>query len=51
VLDLAISQFLAGEINRDQTMKQITDGWEELTNKAGRDKQLAAYKASLGVVK
>ena len=30
-------------------MKQITDGWEEITNTEGRDTQLAAYKASLGV--
>ncbi len=51
VLDTAISQFLAGEINRDQAMKQIYDGWEEITNEVGRDKQLASYKASLGVVK
>jgi multiple sugar transport system substrate-binding protein len=51
VLDTAVSQFLAGEITRDQTMKQIYDGWEEITNEIGRDKQLASYKATLGVVK
>jgi multiple sugar transport system substrate-binding protein len=51
VLDTAIAQFLSGEINRDQAMKQISDGWEEITNQEGRDKQLAAYKASLGVTK
>jgi len=50
-LDLAISQFLSGEIDRDQAMKQISDGWEEITNEVGRDKQLAAYKASLGVTR
>ena len=49
VLDKAVSQFLAGEISRDDAMKQITDGWEQITNQEGRDKQLAAYKASLGV--
>ncbi len=49
VLDQAVSQFLAGEIDRDTAMKQINDGWEEITNTEGRDKQLAAYKASLGV--
>jgi multiple sugar transport system substrate-binding protein len=49
VLDTAVSQFLAGEISRDDAMKQIEDGWEEITNAEGRDKQLAAYKASLGV--
>jgi multiple sugar transport system substrate-binding protein len=51
VLDKAISQFLAGELTRDQCMKQITDGWEEITNELGRDKQLQAYKGSLGVQK
>jgi multiple sugar transport system substrate-binding protein len=49
VLDTAVAQFLAGEINRDDAMKQIENGWEEITNAEGRDKQLAAYKASLGV--
>ncbi len=49
ILDKAVSQFLAGEISRDEAMQQITDGWEETTDQAGRDKQLAAYKASLGV--
>ena len=29
--------------------KQIYDGWEQITDKEGRDKQLTAYKASLGV--
>jgi multiple sugar transport system substrate-binding protein len=49
VLDKAVSQFLAGEISRDEAMKQITDGWEEITDQEGRDKQKAAYNASLGV--
>ena len=49
VLDKAVAQFLAGEISRDEAMTQITNGWEEITNAEGRDKQLAAYKASLGV--
>jgi multiple sugar transport system substrate-binding protein len=49
VLDKAVSQFLAGEISRDDAMKQITDGWEEITDQEGRDKQKASYNASLGV--
>ena len=51
VLDKAVAQFLAGELTRDQAMKQITDGWEEITNGEGRDKQLQAYKDSLGVTR
>jgi multiple sugar transport system substrate-binding protein len=48
VLDTAMSQYLAGETNLDQFQKQVNDGWEALTNELGRDKQLAAYKGSLG---
>jgi len=49
VLDKALAQFLAGEISRDDAMQQVYDGWEEITNREGRDTQLAAYQASLGV--
>lgn len=49
VLDQAVSQFLAGELTTEQTMKQIEDAWNSKTDELGRDKQLAAYKASLGV--
>jgi multiple sugar transport system substrate-binding protein len=51
VLDKAVAQFLAGEISRDEALQQIEDGWEETTNAEGRDKQLEAYKASLGVTR
>jgi multiple sugar transport system substrate-binding protein len=51
VLDKAVAQFLAGELTREAAMKQITDGWEQITDQQGRDKQLAAYKASLGVTR
>jgi multiple sugar transport system substrate-binding protein len=49
VLDTGLAQFLAGELNADQTMKQIEAGWEKLTNDQGRDKQKQAYAASLNV--
>ena len=49
ILDLAVSQFLAGELTREETMQQIYDGWEELTDELGRDDQLAAYRATLGI--
>jgi multiple sugar transport system substrate-binding protein len=32
-------------------MKEIEDGWNAKTDELGRDKQLAAYKATLGVKK
>jgi multiple sugar transport system substrate-binding protein len=49
VLDLALSQFAAGEIDRDEAIQQIYDGWEEITNELGREDQLAAYRGTLGV--
>jgi multiple sugar transport system substrate-binding protein len=49
VLDTGLAQFLAGELNADQTIKQIEAGWEKLTNDQGRDKQKQAYAASLNI--
>jgi multiple sugar transport system substrate-binding protein len=49
VLDTALAQFLAGELSRDAAMKQITDGWNKITDKVGRDKQRTAYAASLNI--
>lgn len=49
VLDTAIAKLLAGQITIEQAMKEINDGWEAITNELGRDDQLKAYRASLGV--
>ena len=49
VLDQAVSQFLAGELTREECMQQIYDGWEELTDELDREEQLAAYRATLGI--
>jgi multiple sugar transport system substrate-binding protein len=49
VLDTALAQFLAGEIDRDQAMKQIEDGWNRITDKEGRDEQGESYTASLNI--
>ncbi|MBC8449877.1 MAG: extracellular solute-binding protein [Chloroflexi bacterium] len=51
VLDTTISQFLAGELTKEEAMQQIYNGWEELTEEIGREGQLAAYRATLGVTK
>ncbi len=48
VLDTAIARLLAGEIDKAAAMRAIEQGWEEITEELGRDKQLAAYKASIG---
>lgn len=51
VLDRALSQFLAGELNAAQTMDQIFNGWEEVTEAEGRDAQLKAYRLTLSIDK
>ena len=51
VLDLAISQYLAGELDAEGAATAIEEGWEELTEQFGREEQKAAYTATLGVTK
>ena len=51
VLDTAIAQYLAKELDEAGTEKAIQDGWNSITDQVGKDKQLAAYVASLGVAK
>ena len=47
--DTAIAQFLAGELTSEEAMQQMFDGWQQLTDQIGRDKQAQAYADSLGV--
>jgi multiple sugar transport system substrate-binding protein len=49
VLDTALAQFLAGELDRDQTIRQIESGWEKITDDEGRDQQKQAYAESLNI--
>lgn len=49
VLDTAVSQYIAGELSVEETMQQIADGWNQITDQVGRDAQLQAYQDSLGV--
>lgn len=49
VLDQVMADFLAGKITRDEAIQQINNGWEKITNEMGREKQRAAYRASLGL--
>ena len=48
VLDEAVSRFLAGEIDREPTMKAIEEGWNDLNEEIGKEEQLKAYKATIG---
>jgi multiple sugar transport system substrate-binding protein len=48
VLDTALSQFLADELTAEETMQQIYDGWEEITEELGREDQMDAYLSTIG---
>jgi multiple sugar transport system substrate-binding protein len=48
ILDTAIARFLAGELNIDQTIKEIATGWSELTEELGQKQQLAAFRKTIG---
>lgn len=48
VLDTAIARFLADEINVQQTMQSIEEGWVELNDELGTQEQLELYKSTLG---
>jgi multiple sugar transport system substrate-binding protein len=48
ILDTAVARFLAGELDAEETMKSIEEGWNETTDEIGREEQLAAYKSTLG---
>ncbi len=49
VLDDVLARFVAGEMSSADAAKEISDRWNELTDQFGRDTQLAAYQASLGI--
>jgi multiple sugar transport system substrate-binding protein len=49
VLDTALAQYLAKELDAAGAEQAIAEGWNAITDEAGKDKQLAAYVASLGV--
>jgi multiple sugar transport system substrate-binding protein len=48
VLDTAVARYLAGELDVDQTVKAIVDGWNEITEEVGKEGQLKAYKSTIG---
>jgi multiple sugar transport system substrate-binding protein len=49
VLDEAIARFLSGEIDKEQTVKAVLDGWNDLNEQIGVENQLKAYRSTLGV--
>lgn len=51
ILDTVLSQFVAGQLDDKGAAQAIFDQWEAATNEIGRDAQLKAYIATLGVKK
>ena len=51
VLDEAVARFLAGEIDKEATVKAVLSGWNDLNEQIGVENQLKAYKSTLGVQK
>jgi multiple sugar transport system substrate-binding protein len=49
VLDEAIARFLAGEIDKEATVKAVVAGWNDLNEQIGVESQLKFYKGTLGV--
>src|SRR4029078_831174 len=47
VLDEAIARYLAGEIDKEATVKAVVDGWNSLNEEIGKDDQLKFYKATI----
>ena len=48
-LDREIARFLADEITAEETMDNIYECWEEVTEDFGRERQGELYRASLGI--
>ena len=49
VLDEAIARFLAGEIDKEATVKAVLNGWNDLNDQIGVESQLKFYKGTLGI--
>jgi len=48
ILDHTLNKLLTGGITKKQAMIEIEKGWERITDKIGRNKQLKSYILSLG---
>ncbi len=49
VLEIELSKALAGEVEPQAALDAIAAEWNRVTDEFGRDKQLAAYRASMGL--
>jgi multiple sugar transport system substrate-binding protein len=49
ILEIELSKALAGQVTPQEALDTVAAGWNELTDEFGRDSQLAAYRASMGL--
>jgi multiple sugar transport system substrate-binding protein len=49
ILEIELSKALAGEVEPQEALDTIAAEWDALTDEFGRDTQLAAYRASMGL--
>ncbi|WP_434360989.1 extracellular solute-binding protein [Parasalinivibrio latis] len=49
ILEIELSRALAGEITEQEALDNIARQWNELTDDFGRENQLKAYRASMGL--
>ena len=47
-LDVEITRAIAGEISAQEALDNAAAAWEEITDRLGRDNQLAQYRSSVG---
>ncbi|MDJ1009744.1 MAG: extracellular solute-binding protein [Paracoccaceae bacterium] len=49
ILEIELSKALAGEVEPQAALDTIAEEWDKLTDEFGRETQLAAYRASVGL--
>ena len=49
VLDQHVLECLRGDVEAKDALEKVSVAWEKITNELGREKQIAAYRHSLGI--
>ena len=49
ILEIELSKALAGDVTPQEALDAVAAGWNDLTDELGRESQLAAYRASMGL--
>jgi multiple sugar transport system substrate-binding protein len=48
VLDVEVSRALAGEVSPQEALDNVAAGWDEITDRLGREGQLEQYRSAVG---